>query len=86
MADAGLQAPAVPAPQALPQPAQQAQHIWQLNWSHFKPECLGKPEEDEEAHLLRINDQMGTHQFQEGVKVQKFCLTLVGEAGLWYNP
>ena len=62
MADAGLQAPAVPAlhvPQAPQQPAQQAQHAPQLNWSHFKPEFLGKPEE--EAHLLRINDSMDTH-------------------------
>ena len=28
---------------------------------------------------------MDTHQFQEGVKVQRFCLTLVGEARLWYE-
>ena len=28
---------------------------------------------------------MDTHQFQEGVKVQHFCLTLVGEARLWYE-
>ena len=55
MADAGPQAPAVPAPLALqapPQPAQQAQHILLLNWSYFKPEFSGKPEEDAEAHLL----------------------------------
>ena len=41
MANAGLQAPAVPAPPphpALQQPTQQVQHISQLNWSHFKPE------------------------------------------------
>ena len=77
MADIGPQAPAVPAsqsPQALQQPAQQAQHIPQLNWSHVKPE------EDAEAHLLRMNDWMDTHQFEEGVKVQRFCHTLVGEA------
>ena len=29
---------------ALPRP--------QLNWSHFKPEYAGKPNEDAEAHLL----------------------------------
>ena len=33
----------------------------QLNWSHFKPDFLGKPEEDAEAHLLRTNDWMTTH-------------------------
>ena len=75
MVDAGLQAPAAPAPQApqaLQQPAEQAQNIPQLNWSHFKADFLGKPEEDAEAHLLRTNDWMDTPQFQEGVKVQRF--------------
>ena len=28
---------------------------------------------------------MDTHQFQKGVKVQRFCLTLVGEARVWYE-
>ena len=73
MAIAGLQTPTVPAPQApqaLQQPAQQAQHIPQLNSSHFKPEFSGKPE-DAEVHLLRMNDWMDTHQFQEGVKSPK---------------
>ena len=32
-----------------------------------------------------MNDWMGTHQFQEDVNVQRFCLTLVGEARLWYE-
>ena len=57
----------------------------QLNWSHFKPEFTEKPEEDAEAHLLRMNDWMGTHPFPEGVKVQYFCLTLEEEATLWYE-
>ena len=86
MADAGLPASAVPAPQALqtPQkPVQQVQHMSQLNWSHFKPEFSGKPEEDAEANLLTANNWMDTHQFQ-GVTVQRFCLTLVGVAILWY--
>ena len=55
MADAGLQAPnspAPPIPQALQQPVQQAQQMSYLNWSLFKPEVSGKPEEDAEAHLL----------------------------------
>ena len=54
----------------------------QLNWSHFKPKYAGKPEEDTEAHLLRMNDWMDAHDFQDQVKVQRFCLTLVEEARL----
>ena len=57
----------------------------QLNWSHFKPEFAGKPEEDTEAHLLRMNDWMDTHDFPDHIKVQKFCLTLVRKARLWYE-
>ena len=57
----------------------------QLNWSHFKPKYAGKPEEDAEAHLLRTNNWMDTHDFQDQVKIQRFCLTLVGEARLWYE-
>ena len=57
----------------------------QLNWSHFKPEYAGKPDEYAEAHLLRINDWMDTHKFLDQGKVQRFCLTSVGEARLWYE-
>ena len=57
----------------------------QLNWSHFKPKYAGKPDKDAEAHLLRTNDWMDTHEFPDQVKVQRFCLTLVGEARLWYE-
>ena len=57
----------------------------QLNWSQFKPEFVGKPEEDAEAHLLRINDWVDTHALPEGLKVQQFCLMLIGEARLWYK-
>ena len=39
----------------------------QLNWSHFKPEFAGKPDEDVEAHLLRTYGWMDTHAFPEGV-------------------
>ena len=31
------------------------------------------------------NDYMDSHQFQEGIKIQRFCLTLVGEVRLWYE-
>ena len=45
----------------------------------------GKPEEDAEAHLLQSNDWMEAHHFDEGIRVQRFCLTLLGEARLWYQ-
>ena len=48
-------------------PAQQAVQL-HMNWSHFKPEFSGKPDEDVEAHLLRTNDWMTTHDFLEAVK------------------
>ena len=41
-------------PPLLPQPTQQVNLC--MNWSNFKPEYSGKPEEDVEAHLLRTND------------------------------
>ena len=91
MAEGGLPGPAPhredpqlqPTPQPLqPQPGQQAQI--HMNWSHFKPEYSDKPEEDVEAHLKRTNDWMSTHDFPDGLKVQRFCLTLMGEARLWY--
>ena len=56
-----------------------------LNWSNFKPEFSGKPDEDTEAHLLHSNVWMSAHHFVDGVKVQRFCLTLLGEARLWYQ-
>ena len=57
----------------------------QLNWSYFKPEFSGKPEEDTEAHLLKTNDWIDTHNFPDDAKVRRFCLTLTGEARLWYE-
>ena len=42
-------------------------------------------EEDAEAHLLCSNDWMEAHCFDEDIKVQRFCLTLLGEARLWYH-
>ena len=52
----------------------------QLNWSHFKPDFSGKPEEDMEVHLLKTNDWMTMHDFPNDQKVRRFCLTLLGEA------
>ena len=70
------------APQALHIPqapqvpqAPQGQPFVHLNWSNFKPEFSGKPDEDAEAHLLHTNNWMDTHHFI-GVKVQGFCLTV----------
>ena len=55
------------------------------NWSNFKPDFLGKPEEDVEAHLLHSNDWMETHCFNKDIRVHRCCLTLLGEARLWYQ-
>ena len=63
-------------------PAQLGQQIVHLKWPHFKPEYSGKPDEDAEAHLLYTNDWMTAHHSVEGVRVQRFCLTLFGEARL----
>ena len=57
----------------------------QLNWSYFKPKISGKPEEDAEAYHLRTNDWMETHNFPADQKVRRSCLTLMGEARLWYE-
>ena len=57
----------------------------QLNWSYFKPEFSSKAEEDAMAHLLKTNDWMETHIFPNDKKVRRFCLTLIGEARLWYE-
>ena len=100
MADPGSQVQSIPAPPPPPaqagqqtsqqqdqnaQPAPQVQQVVHLNWSHFKPEFSGKPEQDAEAHLLHTNDWMNAYHFVEGVKVERFCLTLLGEARLWYH-
>ena len=67
------------------QPQNPPPQVPQLSWSYFKPEFSGKPEEDVVAHLLRTNDWMETHNFPDDTKVQRFCLTLTGEARLWYE-
>ena len=82
----------IPAPPSPPLPAgpvvpqvPQGQPFAHLNWSNFKPEFSGKPDEDAEAHLLCTNDWMDTHHFIDGVKIQRFSLALLGEARLWYQ-
>ena len=53
MAEGGQPGPAhregQPPPKQISIGQQQPMH---MNWSHFKPEFFGKPEEDVEAHLL----------------------------------
>ena len=66
------------------QDASGQQHL-HINWSNCKPEFSGKPEEDAKAHLLCSNDWMNTNHFEEEVKVQRFCLTLLGEARLLFQ-
>ena len=34
---------------------------------------------------MRSNDWMNAHRFVDGIKVQRFCLTLLGEARLWFQ-
>ena len=65
--------------------AGQQQQVVYLNQSHFKPEFSGKPDKDAEAHLLHSSDWMNVHHFVGGLKVQRFCLTLLGEARLQYQ-
>ena len=48
------------------------------------PHHANTPVGDAEAHLLRTEDGMTTHNFPEDQKVGRFCLTLTQEARLWY--
>ena len=66
--------PVVPAPQVVYQ-----------HWVGKKPEFSGKPEEDMESHLLGTRDWMEAHNFPEEIKLRQFCVTLTGEARLWYE-
>ena len=75
-------APVQPVPAGIVVPAPQI--IYQ-NWIGKKPEFSGKPEEDAESDLLSSRDWMEAHNFPEGDKVRHFCLTLIGEARLWYE-
>ena len=81
----GVPAPNQQQQQQIQDPAgPQQQHI-HLNWSNFKSEFLGKPDKDAEVHLLHSNDWMNVHHFVDGVKVLRFCLTLLEETRLWYH-
>ena len=83
--------PVQPIPQQVPiQPAPAGivptpQIFFYQNWIGKKPEFSGKPEEDAESHLLSMRDWMEAHNFPEGEEVRCFCVTLIGEARLWYE-
>ena len=92
MAEPGPEPQNIPAPNPSSSPADpvapqapQGQQLVHLNWSYFKPEFSGKPDEDTETYLLCTNNRMNVHHFIDGVKVQRFCLTLLGESRLWYQ-
>ena len=74
--------PIQPAPAGIVVPSSQ---IVYQNWIGKKPEFSGKPEEDAESHLLSTRDWMEAHNFPNEVKVRCFCMTLIGEARLWYE-
>ena len=63
--DEGVPAPNPPSAQQQQQHdhAGQQQQVVHLNWSNFKLEFSGKPDEDTEAHLLCLNDWMNAHHF-----------------------
>ena len=71
-----------PVPIGLVAPAPQ---VFYQNWIGKKPEFSGKPEKDAELHFLSTRDWMEAHNFPNEVKVRHFCLTLIGEARLWYE-
>ena len=43
-----------------------------MNYSYFNPEFSGKPEEDPEAHTLKMIDWKNTHSIALGQRVQRF--------------
>ena len=87
----GQNVPGQPPPQPVPMklvPAGvvvPASQIIDQNWIGKKPEFSGKPEENVESHLLSTRDWMEAHNLPEGEKVRHFCITLIGEARLWYE-
>ena len=56
-----------------------------LNWSYFKPDFFRKTQRRCGSTLTERNDWMTTHDFPEDQKVRRFCLTILGEAMLWYE-
>ena len=44
----------------------------QFNWSHFKPEYTGRPDEDVEAHLLRTKTGWTHTNFRNTLRYRDF--------------
>ena len=90
-AQVGQNVPVQPPQQAAPVqqvpigPVAPAPQIIYQNWIEKKSEFSGKPKEDAESHLLSTRDWMEAHNFPDRDKVRHFCLTLIGEARLWYE-
>ena len=59
----------------------------QLNWSYFKPEYMQVNQMQRCRSTFTQDKRLDghTHEFPDQVKVQRFCLTFVGEARLWYE-
>ena len=74
-----------PEPQAPQQSAQPAQQVVHLNWSYLSQNFQENLRRMQKPIYFCTNDWMNAHHFIEGVKVQRFCLTLLGEARLWYH-
>ena len=69
----------VPAGMVVPTP-----QIINQDWEGEKPESQVS-QKDAESHLLSTRDWMEAYNFPEGGKVRHFCITLIGEARLWYE-
>ena len=77
-------APAQPVPTGPVVPAPQ---VFYQNWIGKKPEFSGKVNlKKMQNHIFSsTRDWMEAHNFPNEVKVRQFCLTLTGEARLWYE-
>ena len=54
------------------------------NLGQLRPEFSGSPDEDAEAHLLRVMDWLNHHEIDDDAqKVRRFPLTLTGTARRW---
>ena len=89
-AQVGQNIPMQPQQQAAPVqpvpigPVAPAPQIVYQNWIGKKPESQVNPKRMQ-SHLLSTRDWMEAHNFPDGDKVRHFCLTLIGEARLWYE-
>ena len=57
----------------------------QLHWSYFKPEISGKKKKMQKPIFSEQMTGWRPTISPEIAKIQRFCLTLTGEARLWYE-